>query len=210
MPDFSLEDEHGPDTCGLDEVGRGPLAGPVVAACVYIPHEKRALPFIPEINDSKKLAERKRERLDELIRSEFVWSIAACSPAEIDEMNILKASLTAMTRAYEGMRIQAAVALVDGNRLPAALPCRGVPVVKGDSLSVSIAAASIIAKTYRDKLMCDLACEHPHYGWERNAGYPTKLHIEGMRQHGITVHHRRSFAPVAEYLDEETRIKIRA
>lgn len=199
MPDFSLEAEHGYDACGLDEVGRGPLAGPVVAACVYIPAEKRDLPFLKDINDSKKLSDKKREALDALIRAECIWALAECSVAEIDAMNILKASLTAMSRAYEGLAARPAVALVDGNRLPA-LPCRGVPVVKGDGRSVSIAAASIIAKVYRDRLMRELARAHPHYGWESNAGYPTKLHIEGLRIHGVTPHHRRSFAPVAELL----------
>lgn len=210
MPDFALEDEHGPDACGLDEVGRGPLAGPVVAACVYIPPEKRGLSWIAEINDSKKLSDKKREALDEFIRAECIWSIAECSVAEIDTMNILRASLAAMVKAYEAMTLRASVALVDGNRLPAHLPCRGVPVIKGDSRSVSIAAASIIAKTYRDKLMNELAAAHPHYGWESNAGYPTKTHLAGIEQFGITVHHRRSFGPVALYLSAQSDIKIRA
>lgn len=211
MPDFCLEDEYGPDdVCGLDEVGRGPLAGPVVAACVYIPPASRALPFMREINDSKKLSDKKREALDALIRSECIWGIAECSVEEIDSLNILKASLAAMVRAYEGLAVRPQVALVDGNRLPPALPCRGVPVVKGDSRSVSIAAASIIAKTYRDRLMCRLAEEHPHYGWENNVGYPTKTHLAGIERFGITVHHRRSFGPVASYLEATERLKIRA
>ncbi|MCD8497174.1 MAG: ribonuclease HII [Alphaproteobacteria bacterium] len=211
MPDFTLEDEYAPDdVCGLDEVGRGPLAGPVVAACVYIPPALREHPLTGEINDSKKLSEKKRHVLDKFIRTECIWALAECTPGEIDDLNILQASLTAMVRAYESMAHKAPVALVDGNRLPRALPCRGIPVVKGDSRSVSIAAASIIAKTYRDKLMRSLAEDHPHYGWESNAGYPTKVHMEGIAQYGITIHHRRSFAPVAAYLEAAERLKIRA
>lgn len=196
MPDFALEDAHGDTVCGLDEVGRGPLAGPVVAGCVYIPSEIRALPFIHDIKDSKKLGAPKRQILDSLIRQHCVWGIGQCSPEEIDELNILQASLRAMERAYEAARITADFALIDGNRLPKSLPCPARAVVKGDSVSTSIAAASIIAKVHRDKIMQQLAAAYPHYGWDRNAAYPTAQHLKAIEEYGITPHHRRSFGPV--------------
>lgn len=167
-------------------------------------------PLCGRLTTVRNYLKKKREALDELIRAECVWALAECSVEEIDTLNILKASLTAMVRAYEGLSVRPQVALVDGNRLPPALPCRGVPVVKGDSRSVSIAAASIVAKTYRDKLMSRLAQDHPHYGWESNAGYPTKTHLAGIEQCGITIHHRRSFGPVSRYLEAVDRLKIRA
>lgn len=200
MPDFLLEDDYDGFVCGLDEVGRGPLAGPVVAGCVYIPLEKRSLPFIAEIKDSKKLSEKKRDYLALEISRHFIWGVAECSPAEIDELNILRASLKAMERAFAAMAHPVGYALVDGNRLPANLPCPAKAVVKGDSLSVSIAAASIIAKVRRDKIMRELAAQHPHYGWERNAAYPTAEHLEALSRHGVTAHHRKTFGPVRDYL----------
>lgn len=202
MPDFSYEDDCGLyPVCGLDEVGRGPLAGPVVAACVIIPAEMRTLPFIGDIQDSKKLNHSKREVLDSLIRQHCLWAIAECTPAEIDEINILQASLRAMERACAALTHAPVFALVDGNRLPQSLPCPARAIVKGDSHSVSIAAASIIAKVHRDRIMRELADRHPHYGWERNAGYPTAEHLGALRLHGITAHHRRSFGPVAALVD---------
>jgi ribonuclease HII len=199
MPDFALEDEIGGRACGLDEVGRGPLAGPVVAACVYIPPDVRALPFISEIKDSKKLAPAKLEKLHGLITAHCVWAVAEISPQMIDEINILQASLLAMRRAMEEAGEAFDHALVDGNRLPQ-LPCPATAVVKGDSKSASIAAASIVAKFTRDRMMWALHKEYPHYGWDGNVGYPTKAHIEGISLHGITEHHRKSFGPVRDYL----------
>jgi ribonuclease HII len=203
MPDFRHEDEHSPDlpVCGIDEVGRGPLAGPVVAACVYIPPEIRDMPFIRALQDSKKLTAIKRKALDESIRAHCIFAIAECSPAEIDRLNILQASLKAMADAFYAMpdwlhKHANSKVLVDGNFVPKSLQPRGVAIKKGDQLSCSIAAASIIAKVYRDALMERLHRAHPVYGWDRNAGYPTAAHISALQEHGITPHHRRSFAPI--------------
>lgn len=199
-PDFSLEDAIGGPVCGLDEVGRGPLAGPVVAACVYVPDKCRSLLFIRQIRDSKKLSSAKLSELDVLIRTHCVWQIAEIGPEEIDEINILQASLKAMRLACIGAGAEFSHALVDGNRMPSGLPCPASPVIGGDSLSVSIAAASIIAKVHRDALMSALHVQHPHYGWDRNAGYPTAAHREAILRHGITPHHRKSFGPVREHI----------
>lgn len=200
-PDFSIEDGIQGGVCGLDEVGRGPLAGPVVAACVYIPAEKRGLDFVLKIRDSKKLSEARLLELDSLIREHFEFGVAEVTPQEIDEINILQASLAAMKRAFMQITNAAIIhALVDGNHCPK-LPCPATPVIKGDSRSVSIAAASILAKVHRDKIMEQLAREHPHYGWERNVGYPTAEHLAGIDRHGITAHHRRSYAPVRNFIE---------
>jgi ribonuclease HII len=218
-PDFSLEDQYTGIICGIDEVGRGPLAGPVVAACVIIPRDQRHHDFISEIRDSKKLSFKKLHDLNDKITHHFPHAIAEISPAEIDDINILQASLKAM--AYHALlssrtkrsfgeifniadpsHVYGMTALVDGNRAPK-LPCPVTTVVKGDSKSVSIAAASIIAKVYRDRLMTRLALEYPHYGWERNVGYPAPEHLRALQTHGITPHHRKSFAPVRRMLEGE-------
>lgn len=198
-PDFSIEDQHQGIICGLDEVGRGPLAGPVVAACVIILKEKRTLPFINHIRDSKKLGHKKLFMLYDEITSNFPHAIAEISPAEIDQINILQASLKAMSIAAEKTG-HIDHALVDGNKAPK-LPCPVTTVVKGDAKSVSIAAASIIAKVHRDRIMTKLALDHPYYGWENNVGYPSPQHLKAVKQHGITPHHRRSFAPVRQYIE---------
>lgn len=204
-PDFSIEESIGSPVCGLDEVGRGPLAGPVVAACVYIPGEKRALDFVPHIRDSKKLTAKKLAELDREIRAHFVFGIAEIQPEEIDRINILQASLLAMTHALEAANAPAiAHALVDGNKCPKDLPCPATPVVKGDNRSVSIAAASIIAKVHRDAIMQKLAQDFPHYGWERNVGYPTQEHLTAIQTHGICLHHRKSFAPIRKKLSAQS------
>lgn len=184
--------------CGLDEVGRGPLAGPVVAACVYIPPERRDLDFVAKITDSKKLSETRLEELYGLIAENFDFGVAEVSVEEIDTINILQASLLAMQRAFSMISVPAH-ALVDGNLCPK-LPCPATPVIKGDSRSVSIAAASILAKVHRDRLMVRLASEHPHYGWERNAGYPSPEHLRAIDAHGITAHHRKTYAPIRNYI----------
>tara|TARA_R110001592_G_scaffold16881_8_gene71530 strand:+ start:1650 stop:2252 length:603 start_codon:yes stop_codon:yes gene_type:complete len=199
MADFSLEDQYDGVVCGLDEVGRGPLAGPVVAACVVIPRDKRSLDFVAAIADSKKVSPVKREELFKQITAHFPYAISALSPLEIDESNILQASLTAMKNAHDQIS-GITHALVDGNKTPD-LCSHAVAVVKGDQKSKSIAAASIIAKVYRDRIMRKLANEHPHYGWERNAGYPTAEHRQALLVHGVTPHHRRSFAPVRKILE---------
>jgi ribonuclease HII len=210
-PDFSIEDMFDGPVCGLDEAGRGPLAGPVVAACVYIPHEMRGLDFVAHIRDSKTLSDTNLLQLDGLIRGHFFYGIAEVSPEIIDSINILQASLLAMQNAYSMIaKIGFACALVDGNRAPQ-MPCTTKTVVKGDSISTSIAAASIVAKVHRDKIMRQLSTEYPAYGWERNAGYPAPAHLEALSAHGVTPHHRRTYAPVRAVLEDLTavsRLKI--
>ena len=194
MPDFSFEDECKGIVCGTDEVGRGPLAGPVVAAAVIIPHELRKLDFIPDIGDSKKLTPKKRDYLYEKIINNFPYAIVEITPQEIDEINILQASLKAMKISCEQLP-KIDHALIDGNKAPA-LSCQVTTIIKGDSKSITIAAASIIAKVHRDRIMAALHEKFPDYGWKNNAGYPTKEHRDAIITHGITLHHRRSFAPV--------------
>lgn len=204
MADLSLESAYSGPVCGIDEAGRGPLAGPVVAACVYIPDTAHDLSFWGAVNDSKKLTARRRISLFAEIVAQSHYGIAQCTPAEIDELNIHHATLMAMARAYENMSAafpatKPVVALVDGKFCPR-LACPAQPVVKGDSLSISIAAASILAKVTRDRIMQDLHKAYPHYGWDSNAGYPAPVHLAGMKIHGITPHHRRSYAPVRAIL----------
>ena len=190
--------------CGLDEVGRAPVAGPVVAACVYIPKEKLKADIWSEVNDSKLLSAAKRESMFDEIRSNCAWAISEACNDEIEDINIVQASFLSMQRAFDAMRAHFNVridgALVDGHIAPK-FPCKVQPIVKGDTRSVSIAAASIIAKVYRDRKMKQLAEEHPHYGWERNAGYPTRQHLDGIQKHGLTIFHRKTFDPVRNYLD---------
>ena len=181
---------------GVDEVGRGPLAGPVTAAAVVLDPEN-----IPQgLADSKKLNLATRERLsDELLACAQV-SIAHASVQEIDALNILRASHLAMVRAVAGLGVSVDHALIDGNMIPADLTCAATALVKGDARSQSIAAASIVAKVARDRIMVDLAQQYPGYGWEKNAGYPTKVHREGLTRLGVTPHHRRSFKTVHKML----------
>ena len=200
MPDFQLENSISGNVCGLDEVGRGPLAGPVVAACVFI--EDRTLSFLGDVNDSKKLSEKKREALYDQIVAECSYGVGSCSVEEIDEMNILQASLLAMARAYEAMGVVCDHALIDGNKA-APLPCDMTTVIKGDSVSTCIAAASIVAKVTRDRLMEVLDSECPGYGWASNSGYGSKQHREAIHELGITPHHRKTFSPVKDILLEK-------
>ena len=181
---------------GVDEVGRGPIAGPVCAAAVVLdPHN------IPDgLNDSKKLSEKKREMLFNLLMACADVSIAESTVEEIDQINILRASHLAMTRAIDGLSAPADYILIDGNQTPRGLITPSETIVKGDSRSLSIAAASIVAKVWRDRLMVDLAQQHPGYGWESNAGYPTPVHKKALQNLGVTTHHRRSFAPVHKML----------
>lgn len=180
---------------GVDEAGRGPLAGPVVAAAVRL--DPARIP--PGLNDSKKLSAPARARLFDLLMVVAEVAVAEASVAEIDRLNILRASHLAMVRATEGLG-GIDVALIDGNLIPADLSCRGQAVVAGDARCLSIAAASIIAKVTRDRIMVDLAQQFPGYGWDRNAGYPTAEHREALICLGPTPHHRRSFAPVHKAL----------
>lgn len=196
MPDFLLEDEYGPVVIGVDEVGRGPLAGPVVAAAVYIPVENRGHPVWQEVQDSKKLSAARRDVLFSVIQGQCRFGIAEASVAEIDTINILQASLLAMRRAIEQIECASPFILVDGNRLSKSWPWQARAVVKGDSKSVSIAAASILAKVTRDRMMAEFGQQYPVYGWEKNAGYGTAQHLSALANRGVTQHHRRSFAPV--------------
>ena len=181
---------------GVDEAGRGPLAGPVVAAAVVL---DRAI--VPEgLNDSKALTAKKRTELLELILADADVGVGLASVEEIDEINILRASHLAMNRAIAKLDIAPDHVLIDGNLVPRDMTLPASPIVKGDSLSLSIAAASIVAKTRRDAIMWDLAQQYPGYGWERNQGYPTKCHKEALRNLGVTPHHRRSFKPVHNML----------
>ncbi|PRY13130.1 RNase HII [Pontibacter ummariensis] len=183
---------------GVDEVGRGCLAGPVVAAAVVLPADYRH----GLLNDSKKLTRAQRELLrEDIFKDAVAWAIGEASPAEIDSVNILNATYLAMHRALDLLQKQPEYLLVDGNRFK---PYRDLPyacMVKGDGRYLSIAAASVLAKTYRDDLMGKLGLDYPHYGWENNAGYPTKQHREGIMQHGVTAHHRQSFTLLPEQLD---------
>lgn len=175
--------------CGVDEAGRGPLAGPVFAAAVILPRGC----VIDGVNDSKKLTEKKREQLYSKIKEQsLAYCVASASVDEIDEINILNATFLAMTRAVSGLQVKADFALVDGNRLPS-LEIDAKAVVKGDSLSESIAAASILAKVERDHFMFNLANEYPNYAFEKHKGYGTKLHIEMIKKYGASNVHRKTF-----------------
>ena len=184
---------------GVDEVGRGPLAGPVTAAAVILDPDN-----IPEgLNDSKKLTAKVRAALHDRLMDCAEVSVAHATVAEIDELNILRAAHLAMERAIAGLSRSPDMALIDGNMLPRNLTLSARAVVKGDSLSVSIAAASIVAKIRRDRIMRDLAQQFPGYGWETNAGYGSKSHMAALRNLGVTPHHRRSFKPVHNMLYQE-------
>ncbi len=201
MPDFAFEKSHDGSVCGLDEVGRAPLAGPVVAACVYIPVENRSHTLWAQVNDSKLLSAKKRKTFAGQIKQLSNWAIAEATIEEVDQINIVQASFLAMNRAYTKMNVPTTLALIDGNLLPKSFPCQTQAIIKGDTKSVSIAAASIIAKTYRDALMSKLAEQHPYYGWERNSGYPSREHLNAIDAHGITPHHRKSFAPIKNFIE---------
>lgn len=177
---------------GVDEVGRGPLIGDVVTAAVILPENHG----IAGLTDSKKLSEKKRNELDGIIRKVAVaWAIGKASPSEIDELNILHATMLAMTRAVQALAVQPEFVRVDGNRCPA-WSYRSEAIVKGDGSVTEISAASIIAKVYRDKQMIELHQKYPHYGLDKHKGYPTKLHFDMLAKHGVLPEHRRSFKPV--------------
>ncbi|SCA57280.1 ribonuclease HII, degrades RNA of DNA-RNA hybrids [Candidatus Terasakiella magnetica] len=203
MPDFELENEQDGIVCGVDEAGRGPWAGPVTAAAVIFNQETLTPTLAQSLNDSKKLSAKKREALIDQIKGESIWALGEASVEEIDELNILQATFLAMRRAVQGLSQKPDYALIDGNKMPPKLGVKGHPVVKGDGLSCSIAAASIIAKVTRDEQMAKLAEDFPGYGWEKNAGYGVKLHQEGLAQLGATPHHRKSFKPIKKILGIE-------
>lgn len=240
MPDFSIEQRFDGPVCGIDEVGRGPLAGPVVAACVHIPRDLWSLPLWGQVNDSKKLSAKKREAIAAEIKACVPFGIGSARVDEIDTHNILNATFIAMRRAYgqmiglsddqnnncttcegrglalptgsppaRGLHLSSddllirssdhLTALIDGNRSPKNFPTPTLTVIKGDALSVSIAAASIVAKVARDAVMAELAREYPEYGWDGNAGYGTAAHLRALAEHGPCPHHRSSFAPIKAY-----------
>ena len=183
--------------CGVDEAGRGPLAGPVVAAAVILDPRRP----IEGLNDSKKLSAKRREQLAGEIRLKaLAWAVARASVEEIDQINILQASLLAMQRAVALLTIAPEFALIDGNRCPS-LNCKSEAIIGGDGKVAAIAAASILAKTVRDAEMMEVHLCYPMYAFDRHMGYPTVLHITLMTQHGVSPVHRRSYGPVARLLD---------
>ena len=195
-PDLTHEMALGTRVAGVDEAGRGPLAGPVAAAAVVLDPAR-----IPDgLNDSKVLSAARRAALFDVIHATAHVGLGWASVAEIDALNIRAASLLAMQRAVLGLGFVPDAALIDGNACPEGLPCPGVTLIKGDAKSLSVAAASIIAKVARDRLMAGLARAHPGYGWEVNQGYPTAAHLAALQDMGVTPHHRRSFRPVHNIL----------
>jgi len=203
MPDFGLEDrargEGHAVVAGVDEAGRGPWAGPVVAGAVILEAATLSAALRLGLDDSKKLSPARRTELFELLASEAAIGVGRAEVAEIDAVNILEATMRAMARAVDALGRRPDLALIDGNRAPA-LPCAARCVVGGDGKSLSIAAASIVAKVTRDRLMAELAAHFPGYGWERNAGYGTAEHRAALIRLGVTPAHRRSYAPVRKML----------
>ena len=207
MPDFGLEESLGLSTSavivGVDEVGRGPLAGPVTAAAVFVDRQKITLDLLTKIDDSKKIPKKKRAIISKQIESIAIIGIGWASSGEIDQLNILEATMLAMQRAIFSLRKQIILdpdyILIDGNKVPILeFPSRAI--VRGDKKSLSIAAASIVAKSKRDAFMTSISKLYPCYGWEKNAGYGTREHLAAIESEGITAHHRRSFKPIAKYL----------
>ncbi|MFO0388789.1 MAG: ribonuclease HII [Alphaproteobacteria bacterium] len=197
--DPTYEQSFGGLIAGIDEAGRGPWAGPVVAAAVVFYTDK-----IPEgVHDSKKLSAVRREQIfDDILKNAHV-GIGLATPEEIDKVNILQATFLAMQRAYGLLGFTPDIALIDGNKCPS-LPCKTKAIIGGDALCPSIAAASIIAKVTRDRIMADLAKQHPAYGWERNAGYGTTQHQKALADFGVTPHHRKSYKPIQLLLESAT------
>jgi len=206
LPDFTLEgaamSRGALIVGGIDEVGRGPLAGPVTAAIVILDPDN-----IPDgLNDSKLLTAPRREALNDILLQVAEVSVAHASVQEIDDLNILRAAHLAMLRAIDGLTRRPDHVLIDGNMIPRGLTVPAEAVVGGDGKSLSIAAASIVAKTCRDRVMVDLAQQHPGYGWETNAGYGVPQHLEALRNLGVTPHHRRSFKRIHNILYQEKTV----
>jgi ribonuclease HII len=201
-PDFGTEDRlagNAATICGVDEAGRGPWAGPVVAAAVVL--DRASVPV--GLDDSKRLTRRQREALYDAIRAAAIVGVGIAGVEEIDALDILRANDLAMRRAIAALDPLPAMALIDGNRVPPALPCPARALVGGDRRSLSVAAASIVAKVTRDRIMAELAVAHPGYGWERNQGYGTEEHRAALIRLGVTSHHRRSFRPIHNILVEK-------
>ena len=198
---------------GIDEVGRGPLAGPVMAACVYVP-ENVVLPTdLPTIKDSKKMTHRNRKKVVDWLssQSDIKYSIGSSSVDEIDDINILQATFLAMQRAFDGIKQYidtSATVFVDGNRAPVLSPFNVETVVGGDDLVFSISLASIIAKEYRDEIMRKIDAEYPQYGFAKNVGYGTKQHIEAINKYGPTLYHRKSFEPIKGLLLTRSLVSV--
>lgn len=193
---LSLFDNSRELICGVDEAGRGPLAGAVFAAAVILDPAKP----IAGLRDSKKLSESRRESLAEQIKLDaLAWAVAQCSEQEIDQLNILQATMLAMRRAVESLHVAPTLALIDGNRCPV-MPIRSEAIIKGDDKVPEISAASILAKTARDASLMILHRQYPHYAFDQHKGYPTALHLERLRLHGVSPVHRKSYAPVRELL----------
>ena len=207
MPDFALElacrDAGHSVICGVDEAGRGPWAGPVVAAAAVLDSTRLAEDLLSSIDDSKKLSAQKREILFARFDRGIKTGIGQATVSEIDRLNILQATMLAMKRAVFALDVAVDFALIDGNRTPDLPGIETQCVVRGDGLSLSIAAASIAAKVTRDKIMADLSRRYPGYGWEKNAGYGTRAHQSALSHLGITPEHRKSFAPIRKILRQE-------
>ncbi len=199
-PSFELEKQFRGLVAGVDEAGRGPWAGPVVAAAVIL--NPNCTPA--GIRDSKALSEKRRRALSTALWKCARIGVGIASVQEIDTLNIGRATLLAMARAVANLPDPPATCLVDGKFIPQ-LPCAAYPVIKGDAKSLSIAAASNIAKVTRDRMLCELAVEYPHYGWEKNKGYGAPAHREALARYGVTQHHRRSFAPVRAVLEKQDK-----
>ena len=189
---------------GIDEAGRGPLCGPVVAGAVIFPSRFYENPPEILITDSKKMTTVARAAAFDWIVENCIVGVGQCSPVEIDELNILWASMLAMKRAIADLKQQPDFCLIDGNRIPKDLFMQAKPIVKGDRKTLSIVAASFIAKETRDKIMSDLAEKFPQYGWDKNAGYPTQSHLQAIKKYGINDHYRKTFKPIKEYLNENS------
>lgn len=206
MPDFKFEDQYEGLVCGIDEAGRGPWVGNVVAGAVIVLDRNLPAELLDNLNDSKKLSKSKREYLYNLLRQaekegKVKIGIGEATPQEIDQYNILQATFMAMSRAVSKLGVQPQIALIDGNRTPKEFSCQSKAIVKGDARSYSISAASIMAKVWRDKELEVLAQKYPYYGFEHNAGYGTKDHIEGIKKYGLIPEHRKSYKPIKEFLE---------
>ena len=210
MPDWSEENNFNGIIAGIDEAGRGPWVGPVVAGAVVFFTRNINPVLLKSLNDSKKLSSKKREELFELIIKEsnlgnLSYGIGEASAQEIDKINILQATFNAMRRAVDNLSVAPDIALIDGNQTPRPFKCKVKTVIKGDAISMSIAAASIVAKVYRDNLLKDLAIKYPQYGFEKNAGYGTKVHTDALQKYGITPEHRKSYKPIAEIIKSQQK-----
>ena len=202
LPNFELENIYKNEgyevVVGVDEAGRGSIAGPVTAGAVMF--KKDSFPI--GLDDSKKLSSQQRAIIFEEIKEKAIYSFAHVPVEDIERINILQAALKAMTLAVESLPITPDLVLVDGNWLPPNLPCKGLAVIKGDQKSLSIAAASVVAKVNRDNLMCRLAREEPAYGWDANKGYGTRKHLEALGKLGPSIHHRKSFLPLRRLFED--------